>query len=100
MKPRLRWRLKEVLDREGIAVYTLAKHLGEGVSMNTVYHLARAKTRRPDLDILARILVALRSLTGRPYSINDILVLEEADEGKVSSPRPTSRRGRRSAKRS
>ncbi|AFV76710.1 hypothetical protein Theos_1686 [Thermus oshimai JL-2] len=71
--PEVRWRLKEVLNREGVSAYALAKALAGKVAPNTVYALARGQTKRPDLEALAWVIWALRGLTGKEYGVGDLL---------------------------
>ncbi|MGC8968012.1 MAG: hypothetical protein ACP5JV_06790 [Thermus sp.] len=75
--PRIRWRLRAVLDRERVSAYALAQVLAGKVAPNTVYSLARGEKQRPDLEALAWVIWGLRKLTGKPYGVGDVLVYEE-----------------------
>jgi len=74
----VRLRLGEILRQHGISGYRLAKVLGGRVSRNTVYAWLREEPPKcVELTTLEAILAALRELTGHPYGVADLLVLEE-----------------------
>ncbi|RTH26585.1 hypothetical protein CSW18_04625 [Thermus scotoductus] len=77
MEPRIRLKLREILDQEGVSAYALSRTIAQKVSPNTVYALTRGTTQRPDLQALAWVVWGLRRLTGKPYEICDLLKYEE-----------------------
>ncbi len=70
----MNWRLSEYLEENGITPYQLFKETG--LSVNTIYPIARNEARRVDRDTLDRVLAGLRTLTGKPTDIGDILRYE------------------------
>jgi hypothetical protein len=78
----IKWKLGEVLEREGLTVYRLHQELSENVSRNTLYRLSNEQPERIELSITANILKALERLSGKSYGITDLLeVIEEAPAG-------------------
>ncbi|ALJ90670.1 hypothetical protein TO73_0822 [Thermus aquaticus Y51MC23] len=75
--PRVRWKLRDVLNAEGVSAYALTHLLAGKVAANTVYAYARGTTNRPDLEALAWVIWGLRKLTGKPYGVQDLLAYEE-----------------------
>ncbi len=71
----IRWRLKDTMDKLGVTRYALQKE--SGVSMNTIRDMYNGKTKRPDLDVLDRLIKALGKLTGKPVTMADLLEYEE-----------------------
>ena len=92
----LKIRLKEVLDHYGYTLYDLSDAILdlEGISESTVYRFARGE-QNLTLKKLELILSAVRSLTGRPIRLHD-LVGDEAfgdeafgDEATIDETLPT-----------
>ncbi|GAA6761746.1 MULTISPECIES: helix-turn-helix domain-containing protein [Thermus] len=75
--PRVRFKLKEVLEQEGLSAYRLERLLGDRISRATVYRWVRSAPARPDLEALAWVIWGLRKLTGKPYDVCDLLEYEE-----------------------
>jgi len=75
--PRIRWKLRALLDQQGVSAYALTQVLAGKVAPNTIYAFARGTTKRPDLEALAWVLWGLRKLTGKPYGVQDLLEYEE-----------------------
>lgn len=75
-KPHIRWKMADVLEHEGVTVYALHQQLGNKVSRNTLYRLAKEQPERVPLDITAQVLQGLRLLTGRHYEVADLLEYE------------------------
>ena len=71
----IRWRLKETMDQNGVTRYALQKE--SGVAMNTIRDMYNGQTQRPDLEVLDRLLSALRVLIKRPVSLIDLLEYDE-----------------------
>jgi len=72
----LKWKLGELLEREGVTVYALNRDLLEhkqGVSRTTLYRLASEQPEKIDLKVTARILAGLERLTGKQYEVWDLL---------------------------
>ena len=66
--------MKELLERENVTAYQLVKQTG--LSVNTIYPLARGEARRVSLDTLQTVTNALDGLTGKRVSICDLLERE------------------------
>lgn len=69
------WKLRNLLEEEGLTAYALVKNMGVGVRANTIYRLARKENllKRVDLETIRSILDALNSLTGKNFSVCDII---------------------------
>lgn len=74
-EPVIRWRLKETMDAAGVTRYALQKE--SGVAMNTIRGMYDGDTQRPDLEVLDRVLRALRVLMKRPVRLEDVLEYRE-----------------------
>ncbi len=70
----VRWRLGEVLQKEGITAYRLWKAAGS--NPHTVYRWAYRPPRMLDLEVAEAILKALRALTGKQYTLCDLIEIE------------------------
>jgi DNA-binding Xre family transcriptional regulator len=70
-------RLKQLLDEHGITAYRLVKATNGHVATNTVYSLASGKAKDVKLSTLENILTALRTLTGKPMVVSDLLEYQE-----------------------
>ena len=73
----MKWVLKDYLNRHEVTPYQLAK--ATGLSVNTVYPLARGEAQRISLDTLQTVLDALDKLTGKRVELGDVLE-RDADE--------------------
>jgi transcriptional regulator with XRE-family HTH domain len=74
----IQWKLRQYLETHGLSAYALAKVAGGRET--TIYRLAREgqEPDRVDLPTLARVIGALRKLTGETVTPNDLLeVIEE-----------------------
>jgi DNA-binding Xre family transcriptional regulator len=67
----VRWRLRELLDKEKVSAYALAQQAD--VSANTVYAIARGTPKQVHLETLDAILEALSKLTGKSVTLLDVL---------------------------
>lgn len=67
----MKWVLKDYLNRHEVTPYQLAK--ATGLSVNTVYPLARGEAQRISLDTLQTVLDALDGLTGDRVELADLL---------------------------
>ncbi|WP_293913162.1 hypothetical protein [Deinococcus sp.] len=76
------WKLRSLLEREGISAYALAKTIANDAQPNTVYRLVRSgkEPKRVDLNTLTIIIKGLRNMTGRKYAISDILEFQESQD--------------------
>jgi DNA-binding Xre family transcriptional regulator len=75
MPARLRWTLKETLERHGISAYKLVEQ--SELSKRTVYeNLVHGRASRVDLETLERVLSALEELLERPVELTEILFVE------------------------
>lgn len=70
----MKWKLKELLARENVTAYQLAKQTG--LSVNTIYPLARGEAKRVSLDTLQTVADALDGLTNKRVSVCDLLERE------------------------
>jgi hypothetical protein len=66
-------KVKGFLDEHNISAYRLAQETAGQLAPNTVYALARPGVKRVDLATLGDIITALRTLTGKPVDIADLL---------------------------
>lgn len=78
---RIKWKLADVLESEGINAYKLAMQVDHSRA-NTVYRLARKgeTLKRVDLEVLADLLVGLRKLTGKALTPNDLIEFDPGDK--------------------
>ena len=67
----MRWTLRDYLTRHNLTPYQLAKTTG--LSVNTVYPLARGEAQRVSLETLQTVLDALDELTGQRVELADVL---------------------------
>ena len=82
-EPVLRWKLNDLLEGANVSVYALNQRLvqaGRGVSRNTLYRLANEQPERIDLEVAGRVLWGLEQLTGKHYTVTDLLEYEPLDE--------------------
>lgn len=82
-EPALRWKLNDLLRGANVSVYALNQRLvraGRGVSRNTLYRLASEQPERIDLGVAGRVLWGLEQLTGKHYTVTDLLEYEPQDE--------------------
>lgn len=85
-EPVLRWKLNDLLDDAHVSVYALNQRLaeaGRSVSRNTLYRLASEQPERIDLEVAGRVLWGLEQLTGKHYTVTDLL---EYDAAEVEAP--------------
>jgi hypothetical protein len=73
------WKVGDVLREHGLTAYKLAAELHGRVNRNSVYAIARGDTERVDRTTLGALLEALRALTGRPYTVADLLEFTPAE---------------------
>jgi Helix-turn-helix. len=78
----MKWLLKDYLNEHQLTAYQLAKETG--LSLNTIYPLARGETQRISLETLQTVIDGLDKLTGRRVEVTDIL--ERADESEYEFP--------------
>ena len=75
MPARLRWTLKETLERHGISAYKLVEQ--SELTKRTVYeNLAQGKATRVDIKTLEKILSALEVLLERRVELEEIVRVE------------------------
>lgn len=61
------------LKAHELTVYRLAAHTKGQMARRTLYLLANGETGRLDLATLAKLIHALRELTGQPVEVQDLL---------------------------
>lgn len=71
-----RWRLKEFLAENDITPYRLARELSGKLSQNSVYNLSH-EPKFIKIETFDVLIPALRDLTNKNVTINDLLVWEE-----------------------
>jgi len=67
----LQWKLEQLLDANGLSAYRVAKEAD--VSMTTIYSIKNNKTNTVQGQVLESILQALYDLTGKQFSVSDLL---------------------------
>ncbi len=65
------WRLREVMDQHSVSQYALQKQ--SGVALNTIRAIYKRKTKRPDLEVLDKLISALGEMAQQEFSVSDIL---------------------------
>lgn len=81
-EPLLKWKLNNLLERERVTVYALNQRLaeaGRSVSRTTLYRLASEQPERIDLAVAGRVLWGLEQLTGKHYTVTDLLEYDDAE---------------------
>jgi DNA-binding Xre family transcriptional regulator len=71
----IKWKVKEYLQAHNITPYRFWKE--SGLANRTAYRLVNGKTHNLNTETLDAALKALRSLTGKPVSVADLLEYEE-----------------------
>ena len=81
-------KLREYLDTHAISAYRVVQETHGRIAERTVYALARQGAKRVDLQTLGEVIGALRRLTGKPVTPNDLLeVIEESITTKKTDSR-------------
>jgi hypothetical protein len=75
--PRLVWKLPELLEREGIALRVLTKTLAGKIPRMTVYRWATSNQQQIQFEPTAHLIWALHQLTGKTFSLSDLIEYEE-----------------------
>lgn len=75
---KVEWKLSRLLEKEGITVYRLEQTLAHKVSRGTLYRWAREQPQNPNLEGIGWILWGLKELTGKQFTVVDILEYEMA----------------------
>ncbi len=76
---RIKWKLPELLQREGVTVYRLQQELAKGVSRGVLYKWSNAPPKLMDLEVMARVLWGLEQITGKRFEISDVLEYERKE---------------------
>ena len=82
--PVLRWKLGDLLTGERVSVYALNRQLAEAgrtVSRTTLYRLTHEQPERIDLEVAGRVLWGLEQITGKHYTVTDLLEYDAAETG-------------------
>ena len=81
VKHRARWKLPELLEREGVTPYRLHKDIEESAegkaSRNTIYRWSNELPDTLDVALLMSVIEALRKRTGKGVQVSDLLEYEE-----------------------
>ena len=76
-RPKVDWKFRALLEREGVTVYALAKKLAqsmdEPLSIRTLYRWSNTVPSNPSLEGVVWVLWGLEELTGKTYEIGDVL---------------------------
>jgi hypothetical protein len=68
------WKFKALLEREQITVYRLHQQIAASrVTKETLYAWSRGTAKQIDLTTADRVLEGLRRLTGKAFSLNDLV---------------------------
>ena len=67
----IQWKLKEVLEQNGVTAYQLMQDTG--LAGSTVYRITGGKTDAVQGKVLDRILTSLHNLTGKTFGVGDLL---------------------------
>ena len=77
------WKLRALLEREGVTVYALAKKLGESMeqplNIRTLYRWTNDTPSNPGLEGIAWVLWGLGELTGKTFTVTDVLEFRRKD---------------------
>ncbi len=73
----MKWTLKEYLTRHDLTAYQLAKE--SGLSVNTIYPLARGEAKGIQLETLQTVIDALDELTGKRVNVTDLIERENEE---------------------
>lgn len=73
----VQWRLRELLDSEGVTAYALAEKMGGATRRPTLYAITSPdvakRPARVGFPLLEDILAGLKELTGKDFSVSDII---------------------------
>lgn len=73
----VQWRLRELLEAEGITAYALAEQMGGATRRPTLYAITspdvNKRPRRVGFPLLEDILVGLKALSGKDFSVGDLV---------------------------
>jgi hypothetical protein len=70
----VRWKLREILEKEGITAYKLWKRAG--INPHTAYRWVYRPPQALDLGVAEAVVRALRALTGKAYNLCDLIELD------------------------
>lgn len=70
---KVRWRLREFLQAEGLSAYQLHKVIEGEVSRTGLYRIFRNQTAGVDFHVLGAVLTGLESLLRRPVEIWEVI---------------------------
>jgi hypothetical protein len=68
---------KDLLEREGVSVYRLHQELAKQVSRTALYNWYQHPPKRLDFEVMVWVLWGLGGITGKTYSVADLLELSE-----------------------
>lgn len=80
----VRWKLNDYLEAHEISVYTLIQ--ASQLSPNTVYDIARGKSKQARLETLGALLSGLRAVTKGPVELTDVLEYTPAETEAPPAP--------------
>lgn len=73
----VKWKVKEYLQAHGLTPYRFMKE--SGLAQGTAYRLVNGDTRNLNADTLDAVIRALRTLTGKPVDVADLLEYSEGE---------------------
>lgn len=89
-----RWKLRELLEKEDVTAYALAEQMGGANRRPLIYSIVSPKPAKrpenPGFKLLEEILIALESLTGKHFELDDVIerVRENPDAPTVKPKAP------------
>jgi hypothetical protein len=81
----IHWKLPNMLKAHDITAYRLNVACGGTPNRNAIYAMAKGEVQRVDIDSLSALITALRTLTGKPLTVSDLL---EYQEPATTAPEP------------
>lgn len=73
----VKWKLKELLEREGVTAYALADKMGGATRRPALYAITSPNPeKRPEkvgFEFLDHLMTSLEAMTGKHYEITDVV---------------------------
>jgi len=78
----VKWKLAEFLKSHDVSAYELGIKLGGATRMSHAYRLANVKSppARIDFATMGEVIKALKDITGKPVTFDDLLEYDPTDE--------------------
>ena len=85
----VQWKLKELLEREGKTVYALSEAMGGATRRPALYaithKLPKKRPAKVGFEMLNNILAGLKSITGKTFSVADIIESDDVLDSQQGS---------------